>query len=507
MKQRIISLLFGSGLLLGLLVLAGWFVQPAQAESAYQNSACVEILTDAANRAGIVAEDTEWYSDKSGPEWDCYVHYGWGIVWGAQFRIQAIGWTGVPFSCTDEYCEETTFHGYPAILEKQACSRNVSWYVMRGGVGYLLTAQKSNTCENVQPGEVMAFAEALWSAAEPALPGDDLTPNPGDQPGEDVPIVPTEPTGRDPAGSLGPLATNPLIPLAGALIGSVIGWLVSVAVTSGNVLKSLLVPAFRPAQSVPIAASSKPAVSPADVSKSGSEYLWDLSTNLVGSSSTVIGALSEFFDFKEDAKTLQKLHTSLRAWQNNPTKGAAEAYLKNLRNVTNVRLANASKALGNAANVLDGVDALAKGLEKASERGYIGSDKVLAVGAEVSKKALNYALTKNPVAGLVNSALGGVTEMVYGKDGRIDIGSIIDKGADAWDTTTQEYAGYTGGDWFAPKNADFGDVLAKDPELQRKDQYLHGVRQVKKLVDQGEITLQEGGARIRSLRDTILGGE
>jgi len=173
----------------------------------------------------------------------------------------------------------------------------------------------------------------------------------------------------------------------------------------------------------------------------------------------------------------------------------------------NAVLAKAGKVLGNAANVLDGADAVIKGIKKASERGYVGSDYALAVGAEVSKKALNYALTKNPVAGLVNAAVGGVTEMAYGKDGRIDIGSIVDKGADAWDRTTQAYAANTGGDWFAPKNENFGEVLANDSELRRKDQYLHGVRQIKKLVGQGKISLKEGGARIRHLRDTMLGGE
>jgi hypothetical protein len=156
---------------------------------------------------------------------------------------------------------------------------------------------------------------------------------------------------------------------------------------------------------------------------------------------------------------------------------------------------------------LDIADGVSQGLQNAAERGYTGADKVLAVGAEISKKALNYALTKNPVVGLVNTALGSLTEWAYGADGRIDIGSIIDKGADAWDSTTQEYAGYTGGDWFAPENKDFGDVLANDPELRRKDQYLHGVRQIRKLVEQGKLSLQEGGARIRRLRDTILGGE
>jgi hypothetical protein len=366
----------------------------------------------------------------------------------------------------------------------------------------------------------------------PAIPGG---PTGSNQPEGNVPTPPEDQTGSDQPGSLGPLATTPLVPLAGALIGTLVGWLVSVAVTSGNDLKPLAVPPLRPVQPPAIAADPntaspsvaqtppqpktptppidsakvQPSAKPADAPKSRAGQVWDIVLNLTGSSSTVIGSLSEFCDFQDGAKTIQKIQNSLRVWENNPTKEAADAYFKNLRSMTNANevLEKASKVLGNVANVLDGVDAVAKGWEKGTERGYKGSDKVLAVGAEISKKALNYALTKNPVAGLVNAAVGGITEMAYGKDGRIDVGSIIDKGADAWDNTTQEYAGYTGGDWFAPKNKDFGDVLANDPELRRKDQYLHGLRQIKKLVGQGKISLQEGGARIRHLRDAMSGGE
>jgi hypothetical protein len=234
------------------------------------------------------------------------------------------------------------------------------------------------------------------------------------------------------------------------------------------------------------------------------QHLWDLTTTLVGSSSTVIGSLSEFFEFGEDAGALQKLHSSLRAWQHNPTKEAADAYLKKLQSTTNMRMSKAGKALGNAANVLDFADGVADGLEKASQRGYTGSDKFLAVGAEISKKALNYALTKNPVVGLANTALGSITEMAYGADGKIDISSIIDKGADAWDRTTQEYAANTGGDWFAPKNENFGEVLANDSELRRRP-VPNAVRRIK-AGEQGKLSVQEGGARIRRLRDTLLGG-
>jgi hypothetical protein len=397
----------------------------------------------------------------------------------------------------------------PPVVPNDTCA-GVTPYDFRVG------SQESLVCRLLCEESYYQSDEELWTCIEYY----------GGQPGGDIPTIPDDPPGSDQPESLGPLATTPFVPLTGALIGTVVGWLVSVAVTSGNVLKTLTAPPLQPARppasvvdpktiGTPVAQTPitptdiQPPVPPTDAPKSGAEQLWDLATNLVGSSATVTGSLSEFFDFQDDAETVKKIRDSLQAWKNNPTKDAADAYFKNLRSLTrqNAVLEKAGKLLGNAANVMDGVDAVAKGLKKASERGYTGSDKVLAVGAEVSKKALNYALTKNPVAGLVNAAVGGITEMAYGKAGRVDISAVIDQGADAWDKTTQEYAGYTGGDWFAPTNENFGEVLANDPEIRRKDQYLHGVRQIKKLVEQGKLSLQEGGARIRHLRDTLLGGE
>ena len=55
---------------------------------------------------------------------------------------------------------------------------------------------------------------------------------PPDNPSEgELPIIPEDQTNLDQPNSLGPLATTPFIPLAGGLIGTVLGWLISVAVT------------------------------------------------------------------------------------------------------------------------------------------------------------------------------------------------------------------------------------------------------------------------------------
>jgi hypothetical protein len=65
--------------------------------------------------------------------------------------------------------------------------------------------------------------DPLQSMPEP-LPDDLLQPIPGDQPG-------------DSPATNGLQATNPVVPLSGALIGTVLGWLVSVVVSNWNSLK------------------------------------------------------------------------------------------------------------------------------------------------------------------------------------------------------------------------------------------------------------------------------
>lgn len=542
MKQRLMLLLFGLGFFLGLLVLAGSKTQPVSAESGKQNTHYEATLTKTANQADIVADGLELMQENpcAGLTPD-KIRAGGVTVLQCKLHCESILPAGdsnnrsdeelwacingsggqpdgdLPVVPVDPLLPEPEQPVMP-VQPNDACT-GVTPYDFRVG------SQESVVCRLLCEQSGYQSDEELWACIQYY----------GGQPGDGTPIFPVNPPDSDQPRNLGPLATTPLIPLAGALIGTIVGWLVSVAATSGSVLKPFFTPSPKPSQPAAIPTGPKVTISPmaqtpaqletpipasdpvnvqtpdqlAAPPKSPAEHLWDIATNLVGSSAMVTSSLSEFFDFQEDVETVKRISDSLQAWKNNPTKAAAEAYLKNLSGLTrqNAVLAKAGKLLGNAANVLDGVDGVIKGVKKANERGYVGSDYALTVAAEEGKKILNFALTKNPVVGLVNSAFGSATEMVYGKDGRIDVGAIIDKGADAWDNTTQEYAGYTGGDLFAPNNENFGDVLAKDPELQRKDQYLHGVRQIKKQVEQGEISLQEGGARIRRLRDAILGGK
>jgi len=229
---------------------------------------------------------------------------------------------------------------------------------------------------------------------------------------------------------------------------------------------------------------------------SGVQSPWfDLVKNLVGPASTITGTLSEFFTFPDSGKVVDAIRDAARLWRANPTKQAAEEYIQAIRNTRDIRLKNLAEKLDLAGKAVDVIDAVGNGLNKANERGFTGVDKALTVGAEIGKKGLTWMLTKNPVVGLVDAAVGGATQMAWGKDGRIDIGGTIDKGADAWDKTTQEYFNNTLGGSEA------------DARLQTQDQFLHLIRRIKEQVNQGKITREVGSQRMRSLRDRMFGGE
>lgn len=232
------------------------------------------------------------------------------------------------------------------------------------------------------------------------------------------------------------------------------------------------------------------------------DNVWDLVTNLTGSTSTVIGTLSEFFDFQDSPETLDRISSAIKIFRANPSEITRDIYLKAARQSANMRLKGAADAMGIVGNLVDAGDAVKKGLELAEKRGYTGIDKGMAISGEAAKKVLTFFATKNPWAGLVNTAFGGFTEMISGN--RYDIGWAIDKGADAWDKTTQEYLSYTNG---SLRPGSYTDLLAGDPEIARKDEFLRQVRRIKSQVDAGKLSRQDGAVRIRKLRSTSLGGE
>lgn len=247
---------------------------------------------------------------------------------------------------------------------------------------------------------------------------------------------------------------------------------------------------------IPASQSSPPSLDYAQKAKdailAGSQSPWfELIKNMVGPASTIAGSLNDFFSFPNSPKVLDAIRAAGRAWHSNPTAVTGRQYVDSVRQLRDLKISRLASGLGKLSNVVDVFDAVGTGLKKSDERGYVGIDQVLTVSVELHKQALKWILTKNPVVGLLDAAVGGATEMIRGKEDRVDIGTIIDKGADAWDKTTQDYASYTLGG------------SAADGDIQVQDQFLHGLRRIKDQVQRGEIPRDQGSALMRQLRQRM----
>ncbi len=313
---------------------------------------------------------------------------------------------------------------------------------------------------------------------------------------------------RDPLNAADCMRTpgfRPVISVIVSLGGTVATILVNVlsgAAAAAGSTSGGMIPGVTPQPPVPPPVAPpgvSPPLPPAPPPQTGAppgmlQNAFDLIKNLAGPAATITGSLSEFFTFPDSPQVVDSIRKALQAWRKNPTKANADALRKAVRNTNDLRLGRAAKRLDLLSKAVDVVDAVQNGLKKAQERGYTGIDEAMAIGAELGKKGLTWILTKNPMVGLADAALGGATEMIFGPGGRIDIGSAIDRGANAWDNITQQWASYTEGS------------IAQDAEMQVHDQFLHGLRRIKSQVGRGEITTAEGIERIKRLHNRMFGG-
>ena len=547
MQKRIILLCCGLGFFSGLLVFFGSQAQPVWAESSHQDTVCGAVLVDAASRAGAVTDEVEWLYDQSDP-WSCYVRYtsydGDARI-EVEFRIETNDFDGDPsysYNCyEDKFCHPTTFHGHPAVLQ-EATSLEFFWYVNpTGGMGYVLAVSKGRY-SGVETSEVMALAEALWSTAEPALPwSDDYSqPNPEDQP-ETIPSNPENPSDGDvldPSGeqadggfpisgnqrkSLGPLATTPLIPLAGGLIGTVVGWLVSVVATSGNRFKTVvpssarpvypkpavvpftktptqstqqpISPPSMPTESLPISANPpplEPATPPAVpiAEKPGPlELGFNLVKDTVSAIGNVSGVFNKYLAGPDTAETINVIRNAVKTWHDAPSIPSATNYLESLQKSNALREPEISKTLGVVGKGLDVVEAVVKARVICQERGYSGWDALLTTYANVGEKAVVWGLTKNPVVALADAAVGGATQLAFGAKNKIDLGAAVDKSAEAWDNVTRHAADryYRG--------------IEKDADNERIENLRFLTERIRQQVVDGKISPQEGSHRLQNVID------
>jgi hypothetical protein len=221
---------------------------------------------------------------------------------------------------------------------------------------------------------------------------------------------------------------------------------------------------------------------------------FDALKNGIGTSSTLAGAMSELLTFADSPKTIQTIRDALKAWQNNPSAEGLKDYLNQLGKTSGNRLGKLAKVFDFAGTSMDMLEAVGKGLAEADRQGFTGLDQQLIIWSELGKKDLTWLLTKNPIVGLADWGMGTITQTIWGKNSRMDIGALIDKGGDKWKDTVREYASNTGGGAEA------------DASNQTAEQFLNSIRRIKEQIKNGQISQEEGSARARKLQQTLMGG-
>jgi hypothetical protein len=221
---------------------------------------------------------------------------------------------------------------------------------------------------------------------------------------------------------------------------------------------------------------------------------FDALKNGIGTSSTLAGTMSELLTFANSSKTIQAIRDALKAWQNNPSAEGLKDYLNQLGKTSGNRLGKLARVFDFAGTSMDMLEAVGKGLAEADKQGFTGIDQQLIIWSELGKKDLTWLLTKNPIVGLADWGMGTITQTIWGKNSRMDIGAIIDKGGDKWKDTVREYTSNTRGGAEA------------DASNQTAEQFLSSIRRIREQIKNGQISQEEGSARARKLQQILQGG-
>lgn len=221
---------------------------------------------------------------------------------------------------------------------------------------------------------------------------------------------------------------------------------------------------------------------------------FDIIKNMVGTSSTLWGTLSEFGHVVDSPETIQNIKNAMNAWHKAPSPGTGQAYVKAIGQTADARVGAMAGAFDKLGKGLDIIEAVGKGLGEAEKEGFTGTDKALIIASELGKKGLTWVATKNPIVGVIDWGVGTTTQALWGKDKRIDIGAGIEKAGDAAKNLAKEAGDYAGG---GPE---------ANAQSQVADQLSHSLKRIKQQVADGKITRAEGSARAKKLQGILMGG-
>jgi hypothetical protein len=238
-----------------------------------------------------------------------------------------------------------------------------------------------------------------------------------------------------------------------------------------------------PPVSPPEAASATPRKAIPGPFESG----FNLVKDTVSAVGNISGVFNKYFSGPDTAETVNLIRDAVKTWHDTPTVRTSEKYLENLRQANVLRESGISKVAGSLGKKLDVIEAAVKAKEICDKRGYTGWDAACTLYAKVGQKAVVWGLTKNPVVALADAAVGGATQIAFGVDRKIDIGSVVDKSAEVWDSVTQHAANryYRG--------------IEKSADLDRSNNIKYLTQRIRQQVVDGKISQQEGARRLQNV--------
>jgi hypothetical protein len=126
-------------------------------------------------------------------------------------------------------------------------------------------------------------------------------------------------------------------------------------------------------------------------------------------------------------------------WRKNPSKRVAEEYIRKTREIINTRKLKIAGALGKASWDMNVSDALNKAYKVIrDEHIQITDSGQKNTTTDPTRKPFSYLLATNPVAGLVNSIIGGATSCKTDERQPVEIGGVTEQYEESWERSIQK---------------------------------------------------------------------
>lgn len=212
----------------------------------------------------------------------------------------------------------------------------------------------------------------------------------------------------------------------------------------------------------------------------------------VNATGNIAGVYDKYLAGKDSAETLKAVREAIRNWHMAPSAETSKKYLEKLNNLNALKENKLADKLGYVSKAIDLYEAGKDAARICAERGYTGWEAAGTVYAKVAEKAIVWVATKNPVVGLADAAVGGATQLVFGKENRIDLGSVVDKAHDTIDKVSKSAF-----DKYFYNKIEAVALQDKNVNVQNL------VERIRRQVEEGTITKNEGAYRLQRVLDKV----